>query len=206
MSPQLPRWPGSPPIAFERRLDLERGDQTTDTTLRCSVHTGTHVDAPAHFLQDGPTVEAMPLDVLIGSATVVDVGEAEDVGVPELERAAIPARVQRLLLKTRNSRRWEGSHTGEFRRDYVALTAGAAHWIVNHRMGLVGVDCLSVQRFEDGPETHRMLLESGTVILEGLNLAGVTPGNYDLCCLPLKLAGVEGAPARAVLFPREADS
>jgi arylformamidase len=199
VSPSLPCWPGSPAIQFERSLDLEKGDIATDTTLRFSVHTGTHIDAPLHFLSDGKSVDQIPLEVLIGPVYVTEVpAQVEAITVNVLESLALPADVQRLLLKTRNSLLWR-SGIQEFDPNFVALTAEAAQWVVDRGMAVVGIDYLSIQRFADGPATHQILLGAGVVVIEGLDLSQVEPGNYELFCLPLKLKGVEGAPARVIL-------
>ncbi|NEQ10341.1 MAG: cyclase family protein [Moorea sp. SIO4E2] len=199
VSPYLPTWPGSPAIEFQRRLDLEHGDIATDTTLHFSVHTGTHVDAPMHFIPGGQSVEQLPLDVLIGEVYVVVVPDDVDVITAEvLKQLTLPANTQRLLLHTRNSRLWR-SQVREFQPDFVALTADAAEWVVERGIRLIGVDYLSVQGFYDGPETHQILLKSEVVIIEGLNLTDISTGKYELLCLPIKLKGVEGAPARVVL-------
>jgi arylformamidase len=162
--------------------------------MYCNVHTGTHIDAPLHHLPDGLSAADISLDALIGPAVVVDLSEIDVVTAETLERLNLSASTQRLLLRTRNSRLWvEGVR--EFRTDYVALTADAAQWIVDHGIRLIGMDYLSVQRYHDGPETHLILLRAGVVIVEGLNLAG----EYELICLPLRLVGAEGAPARAIL-------
>ena len=200
VSPDLPRWPGSPAIEFQRSLDLERGDIANDTTIRLSVHTGTHVDAPLHFVKEGTSVEQMPLDILMGTAFVADVSEVEVITPDTLEALALPKGTQRLLLRTRNSQMWQ-TGSSEFNPDFVAITADAAQWIVDRGIRLVGIDYLSIQRFYDGPETHLILLRSEVVIIEGLNLSEVSGGEYELICLPVKLAGVEGAPARAILRP-----
>jgi arylformamidase len=183
VSPSLPCWPGSPAIQFERSLDLEKGDIATDTTLRFSVHTGTQI----------------PLEVLIGPVYVTEVpAQVEAITVNVLESLALPADVQRLLLKTRNSLLWR-SGIQEFDPNFVALTAEADQWVVDRGMAVVGIDYLSIQRFADGPATHQILLGAGVVVIEGLDLSQVEPGNYELFCLPLKLKGVEGAPARVIL-------
>lgn len=198
ISPELPTWPGAPPVEFARRLDIGRGDAVNDTNMSCNVHTGTHIDAPLHHLPDGASVADLPLEALIGPAVVMDLAEADVVTAETLERLSLPVSTQRLLLRTRNSRLWvEGVR--EFRPDYVALTADAARWIVNQGIRLIGMDYLSVQRYHDGPETHLILLRAGVVIIEGLHLAHVSAGEYELICLPLRLVGVEGAPARAIL-------
>ncbi len=198
VSPDIPVWPGSPDVEFNRSLDMDRGDIANDTTIKFSVHTGTHIDAPFHFVKEGKTVEKLSLDILIGSAVVVNLPELEAITAQDLENAGIPPNTKRLLIRTRNSQYWERG-LKEFQPDFVALTSDAAEWVVNHGIKLIGIDYLSVQRFYDGPETHLTLLESEVVIIEGLNLAHVSPGEYELICLPIKLAGLEGAPARVIL-------
>lgn len=198
VSPKLPRWPGSPAIEFRRQLDLEQGDIANDTTVRFSVHTGTHVDAPLHFLKDGHSVDCMPLDVLMGPVVVADLSDVEVITAATLDHLALPPSTERLLIRTRNSQLWQ-NNVREFQPDFVALTADAAQWIVEHGIRLIGIDYLSIQRFHDGPETHSILLSAEVVIIEGLNLANVKAGEYELLCLPLKLQGLEGAPARVVL-------
>jgi len=198
VSTSLPVWPGSPAIEFQRRLDLDRGDPVNDTTISFSVHTGTHVDAPRHFIAKGNAVETLPLETLIGPVIVIDLSDLEAITADDLESLALQPDTQRLLIRTNNSQHWI-SDRQEFAPDFVALTADAAQWIVDHNIRLVGIDYLSIQRFYDGPETHLTLLEAGVIILEGLNLSHVLAGQYELLCLPLKLVGAEGAPARAVL-------
>ena len=142
----------------------------------------------------------MPLDILMGAATVVDVSDVETITVDVLENLALSADTKRLLFRTRNSQLWEqANHT--FDENFVALTAQAAQWIADQGIRLVGVDYMSVQRFHDGPETHLNLLKAEVTVIESLNLANVSAGEYELICLPMKLAGVEGAPARVILRP-----
>lgn len=199
VSSALPCWPGSPEIQFQRNLDLDQGDVATDTTLCFSVHTGTHVDAPSHFIAGGNTVDQLDLDVLMGEAYVAvfpdDVGS---ITADLLNNLSLPAHTSRLLLRTRNSRFWN-TKGSEFQTDFVALTADAAQWVVDRGIKLVGVDYLSVQRYYDGPETHQILLGAEVVVIEGLNLDSVAEGIYELICLPVKLQGIEGAPARVIL-------
>ena len=200
ISPTLPVWPGDPAIVLEQFRAISKGNTSTDSRLACSVHSGTHVDAPAHFIENGSTVEQLPLEVLIGRATVVE-RLNDDIITPDiLEAQTLPAGTKRLLLKTKNSDRWtDPAH--QFNPDFVALSAESARWMVNKGINLVGIDYLSIQMFKDTePLTHRILLEAGVIILEGLNLREVNPGEYQLICLPLKLAGSEGAPARAILI------
>ncbi|UCG14840.1 MAG: cyclase family protein [Deltaproteobacteria bacterium] len=198
LSPDIPIWPGSVGFRLTPTKRLEAGDTENVSRLDCDVHIGTHVDAPRHFLTNGATVEQLPLDVLIGQAFVGCVPEDDLVTRGKLAGLDIPNNANRLLLRTRNSHFWERG-VSRFRKDYVALTAEAAHWVVERGIRLIGVDYLSVQCWQDPPRTHEVLLEAGVVILEGLNLAGVEEGTYDLICLPLKIAGAEGSPARAVL-------
>ena len=198
--PKLPVWPGDPQVVLERYRQLSKGDVSNDSRMACSVHSGTHVDAPAHFIEDGLTVEQLALDILVGTATLVEFPEIDIITPDLLEIQKLPPQTERLLLKTKNSDLWtDPDH--EFNPDFVALSAESASWMVNKGIKLVGIDYLSIQMFKDAePLTHRILLEAGIIILEGLNLRAVEPGVYQLICLPLKLAGSEGAPARAVLI------
>ena len=200
ISARLPVWPGDPQIVLERYHSISQGYASNNSKIACSVHSGTHVDAPAHFIEDGITVEELPLDILIGPATVMELPEADTITPEILEARDLPPETRRLLFKTKNSDLWtEPDH--QFNADFVALSPAAAGWIVNREIDLVGIDYLSIQMFKDiEPLTHRKLLEAGIVIVEGLDLRKVNPGNYQLVCLPIKLAGSEGAPARAILI------
>jgi arylformamidase len=199
ISPDLPIWPGSPEIRLDKQLDLDRGDIATDTTLCFSVHTGTHVDAPVHFISGGSSVDQLSLDILIGETYLATLSDDVNAITPKvLDDLGIPSQTERLLLKTSNSRLWELKKS-EFQPDFVGLTDCGAQWIVDRKIKLVGIDYLSVQRFYDGPETHQILLGSSIIIIEGLNLTSVVTGFYEMLCLPIKLKGVEGAPARVLL-------
>lgn len=199
----MPIWPDSPGICLHWHKRLDAGDEFNNTRLDCDTHVGTHVDAPSHFLVNGATVEQLSLEVLIGTAIVSYLPKVSEIAASDLENLALPSGIERLLLRTRNSELWKAG-VAEFRKDYVALTADAAQWIVDHNISLIGVDYLSVQRYGDSALTHQVLLESGVVILEGLNLADIKPGSYELICLPIRLVGAEGAPARAVLRQNDA--
>jgi arylformamidase len=200
VSPGLPVWPGDPVIVLERYRSITRGNASNDTRLACSVHAGTHVDAPAHFLEKGATIEQLPLDILIGPALVAELPETDVITPDILNALAIPPDTTRLLFKTKNSALWAEPNS-RFNPDYVALSAEAAGWIVRKGLCLVGIDYLSIQKFDDPePLTHSILLDAGIVIVEGLNLQNIRPGSYQLICLPLKLSGSEGAPARVVLI------
>lgn len=199
LSAGLPVWPGSVGFSISRVSSLERGDPATVSRLYCDVHTGTHVDAPAHCVRQGALVDDLALADLVGPCRVVDLPGAEVIDLPELESVELPADTRRLLFRTRNSELWARNHE-EFRPDYVALTANAAKWIVDREISLVGIDYLSVQRYTDDPTTHRILLQNRVIILEGLDLSRVSAGSYFLMCLPIRLGGAEAAPARAVLL------
>jgi len=200
---ELPVWPGDPKIVLERARNIAKGDTSNDSRIACSVHAGTHVDAPAHFIENGATVDQLPLDILIGSAMVVELLNVDIITPEILESVILPVEMKRLLFKTKNSALW-ADPTHQFNPDYVALSADAAEWLVQKGIRLVGVDYLSVQMYKDTePLTHQILLEAGVVIVEGLNLHKARQASYQLVCLPLKLAGSEGAPARAILIEEE---
>jgi arylformamidase len=198
VSPEIPVWPGDPPVVLERVKSIENGDEANISRIQSGVHVGTHIDAPIHFVEGGATVDAIPLKSLLGRAYVVDLRKADVLDAAALESARIPPRTRRLLFKTRNSELWTSGESS-FQRDFVAVDASGAEWLVKKGVKLVGVDYLSVAPFNDGVPTHRILLEAGVVVVEGLDLARVSKGRYTLYCLPVKLMGSDGAPARAVL-------
>ena len=196
--PEMPVWPGDGDFRIVPVKRMAKGDKNNLSRLDCGLHTGTHVDAPWHFLEEGNTVEQLPLDAMIGEAFVAHLPQVEIIAADTLVRLALPNGTTRLLLRTRNSESWERG-IKEFRKGFVALTSDAAEWLVNRGIRLIGVDYLSVSPYGDGPQIHQILLRAGIVIIEGLNLTGVEPGNYELICLPLRLNDADGAPARAVL-------
>ena len=198
VSPEIPVWPGDPPVILERVMSMENGDEANISRIQSGVHVGTHIDAPIHFVEGGATVDAIPLKSLLGRAYVVDLRKADVLDAAALESARIPPRTRRLLFKTRNSELWISGESS-FQKDFVAVDVSGAEWLVKKGVKLVGVDYLSVAPFNDGGPTHRILLEAGVVVVEGLNLARVSKGRYTLYCLPVKLMGSDGAPARAVL-------
>ncbi len=195
----LPIWPGSPGFELQLLEEREDGAGVRVSGLKCDVHTGTHIDAPLHFIPDGATVDQISLEATVGRAAVVRIPDSiTNITASTLDELGLPKGVTRVLFRTKNSDFWT-DHGSIFQPEYAALSPGAAAWIVEHDIRCVGVDYLSVQNYEDGPETHEVLLREGVVIIEGLNLSGVSPGIYELLCLPLKLAGSEGAPARVAL-------
>jgi arylformamidase len=198
LTTDMPMWPGCKGVRITPTMRLEDGDSSNVSRLDFNLHTGTHVDAPRHFLQNGSTVEQLPLDVLVGPSYLADLPNAADVTPGNLTDLNLPPGVERLLLRTHNSELW-AARTTEFKEDFVALTHEAAQWIVDKGIRLIGVDYLSVQRYSDDSRTHKILLGANTVVLEGLNLSNVKTGFYELICLPLRLIGTEAAPARAIL-------
>jgi arylformamidase len=191
----MPTWPGSTGFRLSRSQTMDR-DAVTVSRLDMDVHCGTHVEAPMHFLPDGNDLESIPLSVFVGPARVVHLPDAPSITAADLAAADVPAGTERLLLRTRNSDGWQDR---PFQSDYVALLPEAAEWIADAGIRLVGIDYLSVQRFGDDPETHRILMGAGVAILEGLDLSRAEPGQYRLLALPLHLADSEASPVRAVL-------
>lgn len=195
----LPQWPGSPRLELERWLDMGEGDPATDTRVSMSLHAGTHLDAPAHRIPGGAPVDAIGLDRLNGACYVADVRGHRRVTETVLDGAEIPDDCGRLLLCTDNS----ADSTGVFNPDFVDLTPGAAERIANLPITVLGVDYLSVEGPEGGGRVHEILLEARVVLLEGLDLAGVSDGHYRLLCLPIRFVGTEAAPVRACLVASE---
>ena len=200
ISPTLPTWPGDPGIELEQVESMDKGANANVTRMNMGVHTGTHVDAPHHFLNDGRTVEQLPLDVLTGPCYVLQLPDGVEAITSEvLRRSEITPDMKRILFGTRNSHLWAKGET-QFQTDYIAITEDGAEWLVEHGVQLVGVDYLSVAPYEESAPTHEILLKAGVVVVEGLNLSKVMRGFYELYCLPLKIAGSDGAPARAILI------
>lgn len=194
----LPVWPGDPHIELKKVSQIKDGELANVTHISACVHIGTHVDAPDHFLGDGQTVENLPLDLLVGAAAVVELPVDGHISAVDLQKASIPEGTKRLLIKTANSQFWaEG--VKEFKEDFIALDADAAAYLVDQGVEVVGVDYLSVAPFTNPAPTHRILLEAGVLIIEGLDLSGIKAGVYTLLCLPLKISGSDGAPARVLL-------
>jgi arylformamidase len=199
ISPTMPIWPGDPAVKLEQVLSIDRGDPANVSHLDFGVHTGTHVDAPHHFMNNHRTVETLPLDVLTGRCYVLRLDDSvAAITAQVLDAAHLPDGVTRLLFRTRNSAFWAGAVT-EFQQDFVAIDLSGAQWLVGRGVRLVGVDYLSVAPFKEGPPTHIALLQAAVVVVEGLDLSRVEQSFYDLYCLPLKIAGSDGAPARAIL-------
>lgn len=196
----MAHWPDNAPVVVERTLAIERGDCANVSKLSLGVHTGTHMDASLHFGDGGLAIDQMPLDAAIGRARVVLIRDPVVVTVRELAAARI-RRGERILLRTRNSpRAWQA---GGFVEDFVYLSTEAAEWIAARGVRTLGVDYLSVggYRAGNGEEVHRALFAAGVWIIEGLDLSRVPAGPCELICLPIKVQGGDGAPARAIVRP-----
>jgi len=199
ISKEMPVWPGDPPVELERVQSMDAGADVNVSRFSASVHIGTHVDAPDHFLNNGRTVDSLSLEVLVGPALVVQIPAEESLITADLlDSLAIPKGYGRILFKTSNSDLWQRMEA-EFYPEFVAVAPDGANWLLEYGARLVGVDYLSIAPFNQGIPTHRILLEAGIVVVEGLALSQVEPGEYELYCLPLNLVGSDGAPARVIL-------
>lgn len=192
----LASYPGNTPYTLEPIKRIARGDSSNVSTLHMSAHSGTHVDAPRHFFDDGPGAEGLPLEMLCGRARVIELTTRKAITADDLAQRDLSEDV-RVLIKTHNSRLWG---TPEFQRDFIGVAESGAKYLVEHGIKVVGVDYLSVEAFKaPGAPAHHVLLGSGTIVIEGLNLRDIEPGIYELLCLPLLAVGSDGAPARVVL-------
>jgi arylformamidase len=192
-------WPTQPPVRIERCDDMGRGDICNQSTVSMSIHTGTHMDAPLHFVREGISINRIPLDIAVGPARVIEIQDTESIKPQEL----VPHHIrhgERILLKTQNSRR--SRQTNTFIEDFVFISEEAARFLVECGVSVVGVDYISVAGFKSDPvKTHQILLEAGIWLIEWLDLSDAEPGNYELICLPLRIDQGDGAPARAILRP-----
>jgi arylformamidase len=191
----LPVYPGNTPFMLEAIKRIATGDSSNVSTLHMSAHTGTHVDAPNHFFDGTAGADGLSLDLLIGRARVIEVTSHNAIGPNEL--SGVASEDIRVLLKTPNSRLWRSTR---FHTDYVGMTEEGARFVVERGVKVLGVDYLSVEEFKKpGAPAHRVLLGGGTIVIEGLDLSEVEPGTYEMFCLPLRVVGSDGAPARVVL-------
>jgi arylformamidase len=195
----MAHWPGNPPIVFERALDIGLGDDCNLSHLAMGVHSGTHMDGPVHFLHEAEGLDTMPLTATMGEARVIEIADPKHITAEELLAHDVQPG-ERVLFRTRNSSHcWASEH---FVEDFVYVSEGAAEHLAERRVRTVGVDYLSVGGFHaDGTRIHRILIDAGIWIIEGLDLSPVRAGRYEMVCLPIKLHNSDGAPARAVLRP-----
>lgn len=200
IGPGIPIFDGDPAFRIELAASIAAGDICNVSRLELGAHTGTHLDAPSHFFDGAAATEAIPLDACIGPAWVVDGTRLNrTIGAADIDALEIPPGETRLLFKTPNSELWgrPGFQTG-----FIALDGGAATRLVERGVRLVGIDYLSIAPFGDPVATHRALLAAGVVILEGTDLRDVEPGPVELLCVPIRLVGSDGVPARALVRPR----
>jgi arylformamidase len=193
----MPHWPDNPPVVMERVMDLSRGDVCNLSHVAMGVHSGTHMDGPVHFLPGAPGLDEMPLTATMGEARVIQIEHPREITPEELGKHQLSPG-ERVLFRTSNSpRAWKESG---FVDDFVYISEPAASYLAEAGIRTVGVDYLSVGGYySDGAAVHRILLDAGIWIIEGLDLSPVTAGRYELICLPVKLHGSDGAPARAIL-------
>jgi len=202
LRPDMVSWPGEPGPKIEPLRRIAKGDTANVSVVSFSDHAGTHVDPPIHFLEGANTVDKLPLEALVGPCVVVAFDGPGHVSGSWLDGAKIPKDTQRLIFKTRNSERW-ADPTAPFTRDFTTINASAARWCVERQIKLVGVDYLSIEpqgAEQEGYPVHKTLLGASIVIIEGLDLRGITPGAYELVCAPLKIQNGDGAPARVFLI------
>ena len=200
ISPDMVKWEGDSPVKIRQVLDVTQGAPYNLSEMKMSVHTGTHMDAPKHFLNDGALIEDFPLELLIGEVQVVDIPQdAESINAQVLEAAGMRAGIKRVLFKTRNSHYWK-THPQEFQDDFISVSLDGADYLIEQGVELVGIDYLSISPADDFRPVHSRLMKKNIAIIETLDLSEVEAGFYTLVCLPLKLRGVEGAPVRAVLM------
>ena len=195
LSPQTIHWVSGSPLQLIERKRMSRGDTNNSSSIHTSVHAGTHVDAPFHFVPDGITIEALPLDFFIGPARVCELEPGSHITAVDINKLAIQDE-HRVLFKTRNSKLL---HKGVYDPSFAAFSVDGAKALVEAGVRLVGLDYLSAAHADEQVPVHRTFLDHGVVLLEGVDLSEVPPGRYELICPPLKLAGSDGAPCRAIL-------
>ncbi len=200
LSPDLPVWPGDPQVSLERVRKIEEGANSNVSKLTLHVHSGTHIDAPVHFINESHTgVDKIPVSQMLGHCCVVEIPEdATQITAEVLQQVHMPNSIKKFLFKTKNSQYWAKADK-EFHTDFVGISEDGAKYLVEMGVELVGVDYLSVAPYKQSRPTHEAFLKAGVLIIEGLDLSQVGEGYYSLFCLPLKLAGSDGAPARVIL-------
>jgi len=197
LAPGIATYPGNPELEITPVHRIAEGDSSNNSRLVMGTHTGTHVDAPKHFFDDRPGVDALPLELLVGRARVIDLPHRGGITEKHLAEAGLREDL-RVLFRTPNSALWNSSNG--FHPDYTYITEDGAKFLVDQGVKVVGVDYLSVEQFhKPGAPAHHALLGAGVIIIEGLNLSDAEAGRYEMYCLPLRIAGADGAPARVVL-------
>jgi arylformamidase len=199
ISPDMPVWPGDSGVTITQIRSINSGDNANISHLALGAHTGTHVDAPVHFIKEGVTLDQIPLEHFVGEVQVLETLNVDLITDQVLENLDTPIDSKKVLFKTRNSAYWVKGETS-FKENFVALSPNGARYLLDKEIELVGIDYLSIAPYQQSVPTHQLLLKAGVIILEGVDLSAVKPGRYILFCLPLKLVGVDGAPARVVLI------
>lgn len=206
VSENTPVWQGDPPVKIHSGASIRAGDIANVSFLNMGAHTGTHIDAPVHFVEGRRGVDRLSLETLIGETRVVDFnGLTGEIHYDDFEKAGIPEGTSRLLCKTANSLLWS-RFPGSFYKDFIGISESGAQWLVEHNVKLIGVDYLGVEKFDNvsaGAPAHHKLLEAEVVIIEGLDLSDVDEGTYGLICLPIRFKDLDGAPCRAILIQEE---
>jgi arylformamidase len=191
-------WPGDPPFSIERVREMDKGDTVNLSKITMGAHSGTHVDAPVHFIKGAEGVDQLLFDSLIGLARIIEIADTDTIREKELAVHRIK-KGERILLRTRNSIK-KILYGDAFTEDFVYLEKDAAEFLVSRGIKTLGVDYLSVGGYKkNGPDVHRLLLGAGILIIEGLDLTDALPGSYDMICLPMKILDSDGAPARVIL-------
>ncbi|GAB4373391.1 MAG: cyclase family protein [Calditrichia bacterium] len=198
LSEGIPAWPGDPSPKIIQTASLNSGDIANSSRLESSLHWGTHVDAPYHLNPEGWRIDQIPPEILLGPVQVVELPDEKQITAASLRKKSIPD-TPRIIFKTRNSQYWHEKPL-RFHPEFTALTADAAVYLLERNIKLVGIDYLSLDLFAatDLP-VHRLLYRENVIGVEGLDLQMVSEGEYYLICLPLKVAGGDGAPARVLL-------
>jgi len=202
ISPDMAVWPGDPSVEIQQLSSIDNGEEANVSQIRLSVHTGTHIDAPKHFLQEAGSIDTLPIEKLMGEALVLSIDDKVDV-IDEKTLKNHPnvddlVNCRKVLFKTRNSQYWEENRT-TFNENYIGLNTSAAAFLAELNLDLIGVDYLSIAAYTDSEAPHKILLGKKIILLEGINLHNVLPGTYNLICLPLPIVESDGAPARAIL-------
>ena len=192
-------WPDDPPVEIKKVLDMSKGDECNLTHISMAVHAGTHMDAPRHFKKSGSGIDKMPPSAVIGKARVIEIKDDELINVEEIRPHRIK-KGERILFKTKNSKsKWINK---PFNKKFIHLSTDAASFLAGRKVQMIGVDYLSIGGYQgNGAEVHDIILKAGIWVVEGLDLTKIEPGEYEIICLPIKIAGSDGAPARAILRP-----
>jgi len=198
ISSDLPVWPGDPTPQVTWLSQIIRGEGINLSKIEMSLHSGTHIDAPSHFIEGGLSIDEIPLDLLIAEVQVINIPKELKIIKESFLNALNYEIPDKIFFKTNNSF-MHYLHNKSFVKDYVGIDPAGAKWLVDHKVKVVGIDYLSVAPYWDAAETHRILLESNVIIIEGLDLRLIQEGKYRFVCLPINVKGREAAPARVLM-------